>query len=181
MHPLVHAVTYLPHPPNTCSQQALDNRPLSLMLQLTSTMLVVVKGHASMIMPPPRNAIEATLKPWSHGKHPATGVIDPKKAPCTNGTSVCNSGQSTFWFSQGCTIGCSRCDGNGSRIANFDHCPGESIQPTLLPKYRTANRDSVPGAPICTHAKTLNYKHMQPRYHRFTGRYIQVQSVASSR
>ena len=112
---------------------------------LISSLFVSVNGHASMIMPSPRNAIDATLKPWSDGKHPRTGVIDPKGAPCTNGTSVCNSGQSTFWFSQGCTIGCSRCDGNGSRIANFDHCPGESIQPTLLPKYRTANRGSVPG------------------------------------
>ena len=49
-------------------------------------------------------------------------------------------------FSQGCTIGCSRCDGNGSRIANFDHCPGQSIAPTLLPKYRTANRNAAPGS-----------------------------------
>ena len=149
---------------------------------LTSTLLVVVEGHGSMIMPPPRNAIEATLKPWSHGKHPHTGVIDPKKAPCTNGTSVCNSGQSTFWFSQGCTIGCSRCDGNGSRIANFDHCPGESIQPTLLPKYRTANRGSVPGAPIHTHA--ANIKTTNTCNHattRLTGRCIQVQPVASAR
>jgi len=103
-------------------------------------------GHSSMIMPPARNSIDSTLPPWSDGKHPPTGSIDKKKAPCTNGTSVCNSGQATFWFSQGCTIGCARCDGNGSRIANFDHCPGQSIAPTLLPKYRTANRGAEPNS-----------------------------------
>merc|ERR1712086_30320 len=111
-----------------------------------SLLVAMVTGHASMIMPPTRNSIDSTLAPWSNGKHPATGVIDPKAAPCTNGTSPCDSGQGTFWFSQGCTIGCTHCTGNGSRIANFNHCPGTSIQPTLLPKYRTANRASVPGS-----------------------------------
>jgi|EP01047_Picozoa_sp_COSAG01_P040907 hypothetical protein len=58
-------------------------------------------GHSSMIMPPARNSIDAELPEYSGGKHPPTGAIDAKKAPCTNGTSVCDSGQSTFWFSQG--------------------------------------------------------------------------------
>lgn len=118
------------------------------MLRKTPVLALIasVRGHASMIMPPPRNAIDATLPAWSNGKHPPTGVLDPKTASCTNGTSLCNNGQSTFWFSQGCTIGCKTCDGNGSRIANFDHCPGESIQPTLLPRYRTANRNSTVGS-----------------------------------
>ena len=61
---------------------------------------VRVRGHSSMIMPPARNSIDSTLAPWSGGKHPPTGRIDRKAAPCTNGTSVCNSGQSTFWFSR---------------------------------------------------------------------------------
>ena len=54
-------------------------------------------AHSSMIMPPPRNAIDSLLPPWSGGKHPPTGTLDAKKAPCTNGTSVCDSGQSVFW------------------------------------------------------------------------------------
>ena len=110
-------------------------------------LVTAVEGHASMIMPPARNSVDANLPAWSGGKHPPTGTIDRKAAPCTNGTSVCDSGQSTFWFSQGCTIGCARCDGNGSRVANFDHCPGRSIKPTLLPRYRTANRRALPGSP----------------------------------
>ena len=58
---------------------------------------------------------------------------------CSHGSEPCSSGQRTFWFSQGCTIGCAKCDGNGTRLTNFDHCPGTSIKPTLLDKYRTAN------------------------------------------
>ena len=49
---------------------------------------------------------------------------------------------------QGCTIGCKACDGIGARLANYDHCPGESIKPTLLPKYRTANRHATPGSEL---------------------------------
>ena len=59
-------------------------------------------GHASMIMPPTRNSIDSELPAWSGGKHPMTGWIEPYNCGCTNGTSECNSGQSCFWFSQGC-------------------------------------------------------------------------------
>ena len=61
-------------------------------------------------------------------------------------TEPCNSGQACFWFSQGCTIGCSKCDGKGARLPNYDHCPGESIEPTLAPEYRSANTNSTPGS-----------------------------------
>jgi len=105
-----------------------------------------VAGHASMIMPPSRNAIDSETPAWSNGKHPMTGWIEPYSCKCINGTeSECNSGQACFWFSQGCTIGCSACDGDGSRIPNFDHCPGESIAPTLDPRYRTMNHLATPG------------------------------------
>ena len=63
-------------------------------------------------MPPTRNAIDSTLAGWSGGKHPMTGWIEPYSCKCTNGTEAeCNSGQSCFWFSHGCTIQCDKCDG----------------------------------------------------------------------
>jgi len=71
---------------------------------------------------------------------------------CNNGTSECNSGQSCFWFSQGCSIGCSNCTGNGTRMPNLDHCPHErtvapdKIEGALNPRYRTVNLNSTPGA-----------------------------------
>lgn len=108
-------------------------------------------GHASVIMPPSRNAVDgAPGTPWSGGKHPPTGAIMPYGAACTNGTSICNSGQAAFWFSQGCGIGCNICNGNGSRIPNADHCPSlpkpMSADVLLDPQYRTANQDTVPGS-----------------------------------
>lgn len=106
-----------------------------------------VNGHGSMILPPARNSIDAELPAWSNGKHPMTGVIEPYNCHCSNGTDLCNNGQSCFWFSQGCTIGCKKCDGQGSRIPNWDHCPGDSINATLNdPKYRTANQNATPGS-----------------------------------
>ena len=72
------------------------------MMRATSlcALVGVAAGHSSMIMPPARNSIDAELPQYSGGKHPPTGWIDAKRAPCTNGTTTCNSGQSTFWFSQ---------------------------------------------------------------------------------
>jgi hypothetical protein len=89
--------------------------------------------------------------PWSGAnKHPPTGSIMPYGSTCTNGTSDCDSGQSAFWFSQGCGVGCEACNGNGSRIPNADHCP-DLPKPTdpnvvLDPIYRTTNQHTVPGS-----------------------------------
>jgi hypothetical protein len=99
-------------------------------------------------MPAPRNAVDSELPAWSGGKHPPTGGIEPYSCTCTNGTDAeCNSGQACFWFSQGCTIGCSECDGKGARIPKWDHCPLESIKPTVNdPKYRSMNQNATPGS-----------------------------------
>ena len=100
---------------------------------LSSSLVGLVAGHASLIMPPSRNGIDSQLPPWHNTPNPpATGWIEPYSCKCTNGTEeYCNSGQGCFWFSQGCTIGCKECDGKGARIPNWDHCPGESIEPTV--------------------------------------------------
>lgn len=119
-----------------------------------STLIIVVAflsvndvdAHGSMIMPPTRNSIDADLPAWKHAKFPPTGCIEPYTCMCTNGTSECNAGQSCFWFSQGCSIGCKACTGNGIRYPNFDHCPEERIaRPTLLKKYWTANHNATEG------------------------------------
>ena len=102
-------------------------------------------------MPPSRNSIDAELPAWDHGKHPSTGWIEPYSCTCTNGTEAeCNSGQSCFWFSQGCTIGCKACDGDGRRYPSYDHCPGTPSAlkvPTYLDKkWWTANHNATPGS-----------------------------------
>ena len=117
----------------------------------------LVAGHASVIMPPSRNAVDGLLPgtPWSNGKSPPTGSIMPYSSPCVNGSDSCSNGQASFWFSQGCTIGCASCTGNGSRIPNFDHCPEtggavwpKNLAPSLIlaPEYRTTNLETVAGS-----------------------------------
>lgn len=106
-------------------------------------------GHGSVLLPPSRNSIDVELPAWSNAKHPETGTIQPYTCTCTNGSSPCNNGQSCFWFSQGCTIGCKTCDGNGSRIPNRDACPDlpkPAPEETIEPQYRTANLHTVKGS-----------------------------------
>ena len=119
-----------------------------------SALVGVAAGHGSMIMPPSRNSVDADLPAWAHGKFPETGLIEPYTCSCSNGTSECSSGQSCFWFSQGCSVGCSKCTGNGTRMPNLDHCPEErsagydplKAEGALNPRYRTVNLNSTPGS-----------------------------------
>jgi hypothetical protein len=108
-------------------------------------------AHGAMVSPAPRNAVDTELPRWSHGtKTPRTGVIEPLQVGCVNGTEACAVGQSVFWFSQGCSPHCKSCDGNGTRFANWDHCPEERTTPytsDLLPQYRTANRNTKIDSP----------------------------------
>ena len=121
---------------------------------LTLAHAALVSGHGSMIMPPSRNSVDADLPAWSHGKFPETGLIEPYTCHCINGTSECSAGQSCFWFSQGCSVGCSKCTGNGTRMPNIDHCPEEraadfdplKMAGALDPVYRSINLNAVPGS-----------------------------------
>ena len=124
---------------------------LSCKLLVLASTAALVAGHASLVMPPPRNAIDSELAPWHNTTKKTvakTDWIQPYDCSCTNGTEpFCNSGQACFWFSQGCTIGCSKCDGRGSRIPKWDHCPLESIKPTVNDaKYRSLNQLAEPGS-----------------------------------
>jgi hypothetical protein len=61
---------------------------------------------------------------------------------------MCESGQSCFWFSQGCTIGCDECDGNGERIPGRNVCNQTKMNATNNdPRTRTSGRNVVPGSP----------------------------------
>ena len=89
---------------------------LLLALAAACTLFAAAAAHASVIMPPSRNAIDSEPgTPWS-GDHktnnPPTGWLMPYGSGCTNGTSECRSGQAAFWFSQGCGIGCEVCNGD---------------------------------------------------------------------
>jgi hypothetical protein len=114
---------------------------------------VAVEGHSSLLIPPARNAVDRDLSPWSNGSfgHGRFGD-DSWGCNCINATVEglvpCEVGQSCFWFSNGCSIGCEKCDGGNSSGTNpntRDRCDS-GAKATLNPELRTYNKHTVPGS-----------------------------------
>ena len=77
------------------------------------------------------------------------GVNTPKDWPwnadCANITgAACHNGQATFWYSQGCFIGCAECD-HASGRRQIDLC-GSGMVGTLPERFRSLNRASEFGS-----------------------------------
>ena len=63
-------------------------------------------GHGAMVHPRSRNSIDAFANLTAAQKSAAETF-----APCANLTGApCDNGQSSYWYSQGCFIGCPECD-----------------------------------------------------------------------
>lgn len=94
----------------------------------TTTLLLAVLpafavGHGSIVQPPPRNAIDHDLAPWNSSSVPVlpdgSPAFEPDWCPIPDakmprtpaGRLSGSNGQACFWFSSGCSIGCSECDG----------------------------------------------------------------------
>jgi len=78
-----------------------------------------VFGHGAVNFPPPRNNIDHGEKPWSEGvPNPVPPVDDhkngfwcPVPSPFFDDKLTGHNGQACYWFSNGCSIGCPKCDG----------------------------------------------------------------------
>ena len=65
---------------------------------------------------------------------------------CSNITGdECNNGQASFWYSQGCFIGCPKCDNESGR-RQVDLCGLGKKQTLTDPKYWSVGRDAIPGS-----------------------------------
>jgi len=121
-------------------------------------LITVAKQHSSLISPRPRNAVDRDLFPW-RGAHWGPGVLphnstcdhpahedgphganDCWGCTCVNGTEPCDVAQTCVWFSQGCSIGCQRCDGQESNPNTRDRCGSGKVATNNDPYYRTYNR-----------------------------------------
>ena len=118
-------------------------------------LLASARGHGFMITPVPRNAIDKDLPLWANGGFPQTngepGCTQDMQVCgcwCANGTSACQSGQSCYWFSQGCTIGCDKCSSEpGAPRARKDLC-NSGLNATVCDKrLRTYNMDAPCNSP----------------------------------
>jgi hypothetical protein len=92
---------------------------LASALALLLSSFAGVAAHGAISVPgPPRNAIDANIPPWSHGipqrvpfeyMCPFPSRAEAAKSHGKRNLSAAN-GQACFWFSNGCAIGCTRCD-----------------------------------------------------------------------
>lgn len=127
-------------------------------------------GHASLVIPTPRNAMDGGLPDFIGGKVPHGGTA----CTCANGQE-CDmgvrreggSGQPCLWWSQGCSIGCEYCVTDPRHEANNGSIPTRAIEgawphtdkagfrtaycdtpaePVLPKAYWTMNRHAVDGA-----------------------------------
>merc|ERR1719265_2009494 len=112
-----------------------------LLRVLTLTVLVgVVDGHGAMVHPRSRNSIDWEEVPDNASKN----IHNTGAHICSNLSGApCNNGQATYWYSQGCFIGCKECDHKSGR-RQTDLCKAGFVG--QLPDFAIAvNRNSTPG------------------------------------
>eukprot|EP00729_Bicosta_minor_P010877 gene10877-35269_t len=117
--------------------QTVCPKEIKKMESLLFTTAVVV-GHGAMTFPTPRNAIDATLPPFKDWKYPCDAThkgADCKMTFCSDGENcqgacpksahngqldalTANNGQSCYWFSNGCMVGCDECDGTNNHVGH---------------------------------------------------------------
>jgi len=93
----------------------------------------VAVGHGSLVSPRSRNSVD-----W---------LVGVNEQQCANLTGQpCNNGQASFWYSQGCFIGCPSCDHKSGR-QQVDLC-GSGKQATVNdPRERSVNIAAEAGSP----------------------------------
>lgn len=117
----------------------------------------LVSGHGSLVVPPPRNAVERGIAPWNgtmpqNWSHHVDTPICPVGAGLDAATGEpqlsLRNGQSCFWLSHGCTIFCGACDGVTGRRNHAGTCGNEATAFATVcnPLQRTLNRGAVCGS-----------------------------------
>ena len=97
-----------------------------------------VLGHGALSFPRPRNAIDGTLPDWKDWQYPCDATHTGAQCAinfcedakdCQGGCPIsahsgvagelnASNGQSCYWFSNGCTIGCGACDGTSNHVGH---------------------------------------------------------------
>eukprot|EP00041_Stephanoeca_diplocostata_P012818 m.215583 g.215583 ORF g.215583 m.215583 type:complete len:367 (+) comp19104_c0_seq1:91-1191(+) len=90
-------------------------------------------GHGAIVSPRSRNSIDYRVN------------VNTQKCANITGES-CDNGQASFWYSQGCFIGCPACDHMSGRV-QYDLCGLGKVATLNDPKYRTVNRNATAGSP----------------------------------
>eukprot|EP00662_Eupelagonemidae_sp_cell21_P028084 gene28084-4046_t len=106
-----------------------------------ASLLATANGHGAIVYPPSRNAVDShEVNCDAHTDHCGPG----KGNGCVNHThpeEPCFNGQASFWYSQGCFIGCPECDHKSGR-RQTDLC-GLGKKATLPDWARSVNRNAT--------------------------------------
>ena len=109
-------------------------RSLFLILALAGR----AESHGAMSFPRSRNAIDGQLPPWQGWAYPCDAKHEGDECAitfCEDGKTCqgscpisahngvhnalnASNGQACYWFSNGCTIGCDRCDGSQNHVGH---------------------------------------------------------------
>eukprot|EP00040_Diaphanoeca_grandis_P016385 m.84522 g.84522 ORF g.84522 m.84522 type:complete len:365 (-) comp25761_c0_seq1:150-1244(-) len=125
-----------------------------------ASIIASIDAHGAVVNPPPRNAVDKNLLPWSGPVPPHPPSVESKTGWCPvpdkDGKVSGQNGQSCFWFSNGCSIGCDICDGSSrGPIPNggpewrrkFNTCNQTTVKATICdPAHRTVNTGVECGA-----------------------------------
>ena len=108
-----------------------------LRLLAASSALALADAHGALVTPRSRNAVD-----FEEITNNASAGIHNVWAQCSNITGApCNNGQATYWYSQGCFIGCDECDHVSGR-RQTDLCNSGFVG--QLPDHAiSVNRDQV--------------------------------------
>lgn len=121
---------------------------------LAASLHRMAAGHGALVSPVPRNAFDRQLPRFAGGRGSECNCGDVV-AGCAVGARAGMNGQSCFWFSQGCFIGCAACTGTNiepdgmsranesgsvARTCARGYPPaGASFEPTLPRRLWTMN------------------------------------------
>ena len=105
---------------------------MKLFLVSAAVGVATVSGHGAMVTPRARQSIDY--------------LVGVNTMSCANLTGdTCNNGQAAFYYSQGCFIGCDKCDHMSGR-QQVDLC-GNGQKPTITdPAQRSVNRAAEAGS-----------------------------------
>eukprot|EP00939_MAST-03C_sp_MAST-3C-sp1_P000416 g416.t1 len=97
-----------------------------------------VEGHGALSFPRPRNSLDGSIAPWTNWAYPCDKSHQGENCSITfcedghncegscpisarNGRAnalTAKNGQACYWFSNGCTIGCEKCDGTQNHVGH---------------------------------------------------------------
>ena len=124
----------------------MNSRTLLALLSL-ACLACRADAHGELVWPPSRNAIDAGEVNCDASTDHCSAAA--KGTGCVNFThpgQPCLNGQASFWYSQGCFIGCAECDHKSGR-RQTDLC-GAGKRPTQPDHARSVNVNATRGSEL---------------------------------